>query len=74
MCLQIFEINEISSDFNEISSDFNEIIEISSDFNEIIEISSTTDFNEIIEINGFLSDFKSRTGFWGVSDPSLSRG
>ena len=41
MYLQIFEINEISSDFNEIT-----------------------------EINGFLSDFKSRTGFWGVSDPS----
>ena len=40
MYLQIFEINEISSDFNEIT-----------------------------EINGFLSDFKSRTGFWGVSDP-----
>ena len=42
MYLQIFEINEISSDFNEIT-----------------------------EINGFLSDFKSRTGFWGMSDPSV---
>ena len=28
MYLQIFKINEISSDFNEISSDFNEITEI----------------------------------------------
>ena len=37
MYLQIFEINEISSDFN-----------------------------------GFLNDFKSRTGFWGVSDPSIT--
>ena len=32
---------------------------------EINEISN--DFNEI---TGFLSDFKSRTGFWGVSYPS----
>ena len=28
----------------------------------------SSDFNEI---NGFMSDFKSHTGFWGVSDPSV---